>query len=59
MDAVSGAGNGGGTAQVAVDMVMLKQSHDLMKQQSAALLAALPPPPPSPPGVGSQVDIRA
>ena len=61
MGMVSGIGAGQGQTQLAVDMALLKQSQDLMKQQGAALLAALPPPPPapSPAGVGGRIDLQA
>ncbi len=59
MDGISGFGASGVSTDVAVDMAMLKQTQDLMKEQGAALLAALPPPPraPSPRGVGDHIDI--
>ena len=62
MDGMGAVGGGDGQEMQAVELRMLKESQDLMKQQSAALLEALPeaaPMSPNPPGVGGRVNIRA
>ena len=61
MDGMSSVSGDGGKEMQAVELRMLKESQDLMKQQSAALLEALPevaPMSPNPPGVGGRVNIR-
>ncbi len=63
MNGISPVNSDPATGDVSIQLAMLKQTQDMMKQQGAALLAALPPPLPAPsvnsPGMGSRIDIRA